>query len=413
MIMSGRTVWHLPHSPEAARTCPPNLEQQTLAAVFNRAGYATMRTCKLGNSYEAANRQFAVRLDATKRGDTPESGSVARRPSHRVPALSPGGRRPPPVSDLLGFFSSARSTRCPSDLLAKYGASNHTDPASPPPANTRQPRLPLNYLPAHPFDTSHSDVRDEIDVSGVWRRRDEASIRNELGRQLACCDSIDQQMGRVLELLEKQSLLENTYVIFTSDHGMAIGRHGLMGKQNLYQHTWRVPLVVAGPGIAAGSRAPGNVYLLDLLATLCDLANIPPPATNEGLSFRPVLEKRQAAVRTVMYGVYSGGAKPGIRCLQQDRWKLIESEAAERGVRQTQLFDLHDNPLELLAEHDEPTVRRLTGNRPTARQHNLADQQEHAERLAAMRGLLLDQMRRLDDPYRFSDQPQEDPRATA
>ena len=69
--------------------------------------------------------------------------------------------------------------------------------------------------------------------------------------------------------------LENTYVIYTADHGIAVGRHGLMGKQNLYEHSWRVPLIVKGPRIKPGSRAPGYVYLLDLLPTFCDLSGIP------------------------------------------------------------------------------------------------------------------------------------------
>ena len=76
MIMSGRTVWHLPPAPWGAKTSPPALEQQTMPAVFNRAGYATMRTCKMGNSYEAANKLFTVRKDASKRGGTDESGSA-------------------------------------------------------------------------------------------------------------------------------------------------------------------------------------------------------------------------------------------------------------------------------------------------------------------------------------------------
>ena len=76
MVMSGRTVWHLPIGPGAKSHCPPQLEQNTLAAVFNRAGYATMRTCKMGNSYEAANKQFTVRKDATKRGGDAQNGSA-------------------------------------------------------------------------------------------------------------------------------------------------------------------------------------------------------------------------------------------------------------------------------------------------------------------------------------------------
>lgn len=76
MIVSGRTVWHLPVSPWAAKTSPPNLGQDKILAVLNRAGHATMRTCKQGNSYEPANELFAVRHDASKRGGTDESGSA-------------------------------------------------------------------------------------------------------------------------------------------------------------------------------------------------------------------------------------------------------------------------------------------------------------------------------------------------
>ena len=78
---------------------------------------------------------------------------------------------------------------------------------------------------------------------------------------MACSENIDRQLGRVLDRLEQMGELENTYVFYTSDHGMAIGRHGLQGKQNLYEHTWRVPMIVMGPGVKAGSRAVGNILL--------------------------------------------------------------------------------------------------------------------------------------------------------
>jgi arylsulfatase A-like enzyme len=89
-------------------------------------------------------------------------------------------------------------------------------------------------------------VRDEKAVSGVWDRRDEATIRNEIGRDYACSEIIDIQIGRVLARLEEMGELENTYIFYTADHGIAIGRHGLQGKQNLYEHTWRVPMIVKG-----------------------------------------------------------------------------------------------------------------------------------------------------------------------
>jgi arylsulfatase A-like enzyme len=192
--------------------------------------------------------------------------------------------------------------------------------------------------------------------------------------------------------------LDNTYIIYTADHGMAIGRHGLMGKQNLYQHTWRVPMIVAGPGIPSGTRAAGNVYLLDILATLCDFAGIMPPETNQGLSFRAVLEGRQPTVRDVLYGAYSGGAKPGIRCVRRGDWKLITWDAPALNLHQTQLFNLRDNPEEFLPEHHLAETIAFTGSTPAPHQTNLATDPAHATTLQEMQALLQEEMRRLNDP---------------
>jgi choline-sulfatase len=393
MIMSGRTVWHLPPAPWGAKTSPPALEQQTIPAVFNRAGYATMRTCKMGNSYEAANKLFTVRKDASKRGGDDESSAW-----HGDQVMNYLGEREA-TKDTKPFliyygFSHPHDTRDGKpELLAKYGATNHTDEANPPSLHSLQPPLPLNHLLKHPFDTTDSGVRDEVAVSGVWKRRDEASIRNEIGRQYACSENIDIQIGRVLKKLEDMGELDNTYIIYTADHGMSIGRHGLMGKQNLYQHTWRVPFIVKGPGIAAGKRVEGNIYLLDVLATLCDLAGVTPPETNEGTSFKPVLTGEKKVIRDVLYGTYAGGAKPGMRAVKQGDWKLIQYESADGKSKHAQLFNLAENPHELLPEHGKP---------------NLADDPKHADKLKEMRALLLSEMRRLDDPWRFSNQPSDD-----
>jgi len=406
MIMSGRTVWHLPPSPWGAKTSPPALEQQTIPAVFNRASYVTMRTCKQGNSYEAANKLFTVRRDATKRGDTVETGS-AWHGDQVMDYLQQREADNDSKPFLIYYgFSHPHDTRDGTpELLAKYGAKNHTDHEAPPSLHPKQPKIPTNYLSAHPFDTTDSNVRDEVAVSGVWQRRDEASIRNEIGRQYACSENIDIQIGRVLKKLEAMGQLDNTYFVYTADHGMSIGRHGLTGKQNLYQHTWRVPFVVAGPGIKAGSRVEGNIYLLDVLATLCDLAGITAPDSNEGTSFRPVLEGKTTAIRDVLYGVYCGGSKPGIRCVKKGDWKLIQYESPDRKVLEYQLFNLADNPDELLPQHHEPGTVSLIGNKPTANQTNLASDPKYAAKLAEMQVLLLTEMRRLDDPYRFSNQP--------
>jgi arylsulfatase A-like enzyme len=250
------------------------------------------------------------------------------------------------------------------------------------------------------------DVRDEVDVSGVWKNRDERTIRNERGREYACSENIDRQIGRVLDKLAAMGELDNTWIFYTSDHGMAIGRHGLQGKQNLYEHTWRVPFIVKGPGVKPGSRAPGNIYLGDTLATFCDICDIDSPATNEGTSFLPVLEGRQQTVRDVLYGVYCGGQKPGIRSVRQGDWKLIKYESPSGGLH-TQLFNLADNPHEFLADHHAPTVAGTLSAPPAPHQKNLANDPMHAAKRSEMEALLLAEMMRHDDPFRFSDQPPE------
>ena len=396
MIMSGRTLWHLPSRGDFKNPDEPDgLEQQTMGAVFNRAGYATMRTCKKGNSYPAANEQFTVVHDATKRGGTEESGSAW----HAKQVLGYlNDRESAAATDpfLIYFgFSHPHDTRDGTpELLEKYGAVNHTDTLALPPANAKQPLLQDNYLEAHPFFHGHPELRDEEWVSGVWKNRDEQTFRNELGREYACSENIDIQLGKVLKKLEELGELENTYIIYTSDHGMSVGRHGLMGKQNLYEHTWRVPFIVKGPGITAGKRVKGNIYLLDVLPTLCDLAGIAIPESVEGTSFKPILNGEKETVREVMYGVYSGGTKPGMRTVKKGDWKLIKYDVMDGSVRETQLFNLAENPHEYLKEH----------HKEGEMQTNLAENPKYAEKLAEMEQLLLEQMKLHDDPYRLWNQ---------
>ncbi len=406
MVMCGRTVWHLPNAPKAKETCPPNVIDNVMAEVFNRAGYDTMRTCKKGNSYGAANEKFSVVHDATKRGGTPETGSAwhGDRVMDYLNERESSGDEDP---FLIYFgFSHPHDVRDGTpELLEKYGAVNHTDREVLPALNEKQPALPINWLPAHPFHHGHPGLRDEVKVSGVWENRDQATIRNELGREFACNEYIDIQIGRVLEKLEAMGELDNTYIFYTADHGMAIGRHGLQGKQNLYEHTWKVPFIVKGPGIEGGSRADGNIYLLDVLSTMCDLSGLEIPGTSEGISFKPVLMGEKEVTRDVLYGVYNGGTKPGMRCVKKGDWKLIKYDVMEGEVRETQLFNLAENPEEYLEQHQDPAVIQLTGVAPENNQVNLAGDPKYADKLAEMEELLLSEMRRLNDPWRLWNQP--------
>lgn len=398
MIMSSRTVWNLPPSALFQKQKDPHpLDEQTLGAVFNRAGYKTMRTCKKGNSYPGANRQFTVVKDATKRGGTEKSGSawhskqVLEYLSERMTT-----KEEDPFFIYFGFSHPHDTRNGTPELLEKYGAVNHKDKEKVPELNEQQPVLQDNYLEVHPFFHGHPNLRDEERVKGVWKRRDENTVRNELGREYACSENIDIQLGKVLDCLEEMGELDNTYIVYTSDHGMSIGRHGLMGKQNLYEHTWKVPFIVKGPGIEAGKRVDSNIYLLDVLPTFCDLAGIEAPETVQGKSFKSVLEGEQNLIREVMYGVYAGGTKPGMRAVKKGDWKLIKYDMMNGDVRETQLFNLKENPNEYLPEHHK------IGEMET----NLADNPKYSEKLAEMEQVLLEQMKAHGDPYRMWNQPE-------
>ncbi len=402
MLMTGRTLWRVPGArgpgiEPATKEDRRRAAHWSLPAVFRRAGYETFRTCKKGNSFREANAEFAIRHEATKREGTAEGGSQwhADRVLDYLEERSKRTDRHPFLI-YFGFSHPHDPRNAIPELAARYGASNNGPPDQPDP---RSPPLPDNYLPRHPFHHGHPNLRDEVKVSGVMRRRDEPTIRNEMGRQYACIENIDRQIGRVLAKLEEMGELDQTYILFTSDHGIAVGRHGLMGKQNLYEHSWKVPFIVRGPGIRPGTRASGYIYLLDIFPTLCDLAEIPVPETVEGKSFRPVLEGKQDRVRDVVYGVYCGGTKPGMRAVKSNGWKLIVYNVLDGAVREKQLFDLRKNPREFLPEHHKPELAERLGISPSEEQTDLAEHPRWEPQRRKMERLLYREMKRWGDPY--------------
>ena len=418
MIMTGRHVWNIPGASDKRQKKPKGKKPTTkkppgktdrfaensMPAIFNRAGYATFRTCKKGNSYPAANQLFAEVHDATKRAGSPEGGSAwhADRVVKYLDKRAKGAKDKP----FLIYFglSHPHDPRYgPEDLVAKYGANNRGPGDTP---NAKAPPLPANWLPAHPFHHGQPGLRDEERVQGVLKKRDEATVRNEIGRDYACIENIDNQVGRVLKKLKEIGELDNTYIFFTADHGIAVGRHGLMGKQNLYEHTWRVPYIVRGPGIKSGSRSDAMIYLSDSLPTFCELTGVEQPESIQTKSFAPLLKGETDKGRPHVYGIYCGGTKPGMRSIKTGRYKLIKYDVLDGKVRETQLFDLKKNPQEFLKQHHAPAVSSLTGHAPEAHQVNLANDPDHAKIRKELEALLLDEMKRLDDPYRLWDQPE-------
>jgi arylsulfatase A-like enzyme len=204
--------------------------------------------------------------------------------------------------------------------------------------------LPANYLPEHPFDHGYAGGRDEQILP---LPRDPMAVKGELAAYYAVISHMDEQIGRMMEALRATGQDKNTVIIFTSDHGLAMGSHGLMGKQNMYEHTIGVPLIMAGPGIPHDQRIGAQTYLRDLYPTVCDLTGIPIPATVEGRSLGPVLTGLTREIYPEVYGYWHNADKNGPlpieRMVRTDRWKLIYYSHLNR----YQLFDLSSDPNEL------------------------------------------------------------------
>ncbi len=410
MIMTGMNVWNAEQlrkgmnkykgggNADAAPVDSP--EYNSLPSLFHRAGYETFRTCKAGNSYDAANAMFDFRKEKVCREGNDEKGSKWH--ADNVINYLDSKDNDKPFFIYLGFSHPHDPRHGTPELLAKYGAKDVAEPTE---ITSATPSLPNNWIPAKPFPDGHPNLRDECKVFGVMERRDEVTVRNEIGKEMACIENIDIQIGRVLEKLEEIGELENTYIVYTADHGIAVGKHAFMGKQNLYEHTFRVPMIVKGPTVPANTKRSGYTYLMDVLPTLCDFAGINSPNDIDGVSFKSVAEGKQDRVRETLYGAYSGGTKPGIRTVKsEDGWKLIKYDVLDGTVRETQLFNLNDNPEELMAEHHTKEVVKATGNKPKKGQVDLAKDPRYSKKLAEMEALLLKEMETQGDPYRLWNQ---------
>ena len=202
--------------------------------------------------------------------------------------------------------------------------------------------LPKNYLPIHPFDNGWMTGRDE--ALAAWPRSEE-EVRQHLFDYYATITALDGHIGRLLTALDEQGLRETTLILFSSDHGLAIGSHGLFGKQNLYECGMRAPLVFCGPGIEHG-RSDALVYLMDLYPTICELAGADVSGGLDGRSFAKVLRGESEVARRNLFLAYEDSQ----RAIRNRRWKLIRYPLIGR----TQLFDLQNDPYETRDLSNDP-----------------------------------------------------------
>jgi arylsulfatase A-like enzyme len=142
-------------------------------------------------------------------------------------------------------------------------------------------------------------------------------------------------------VLTRKGLLDNTLIIFSGDNGLALGQHGLMGKQSNYEHSLRVPLIFAGPGIPQNKTCDAYTYLFDIYPTVCDLVGVETPASVEGISLWPAIMDPKIRIRPSLYFAYADL----VRSVKDGRYKLIEYRSPA-GLIRTQLFDLWEDPLE-------------------------------------------------------------------
>ena len=223
-------------------------------------------------------------------------------------------------------------------------------------------RLPPNFRTQHPFDNGDLQVRDERLLPSP---RDPQQIRQKMADYYAAITFVDSQFGRLVEALEERGQLANTIIVFAGDSGLAVGQHGLLGKQSLYDDAGvHIPLILAGPRIQRNQRRDALVTACDIFPTLCDLAGIERPPSADGRSMTLLLQAPDAKTRECVYLAYRAYQ----RAVVESRYKLIEyvrvmQDGKTVGTRETQLFDLQQDPWETTNLAHDPahasTRRRL------------------------------------------------------
>lgn len=231
--------------------------------------------------------------------------------------------------------------------------------------------LPKSFMKQNTVDQGDFWVRDEV-LLPIPRK--ESQVKQFIGEYYAMITHLDAQIGRVLDSLEQSNYADNTIIVFTSDHGLAVGKHGLLGKQNQYDHSIRAPFIVAGKGIEKGKIVKGNFYLNSLFPTTAELAGIEIPATVQVKSFASLLfNNKQDSLHDYIYGSY----RHYQRMVRSDDFKLIYYPV----IGQTQLFDLKNDPDEL---------------------NDLAADAKYHEQLVLLQDKLIDLMTELNDPLNFN-----------
>lgn len=232
-----------------------------------------------------------------------------------------------------------------------------------------RPPLPPNFRSQHPFQNAPQATSGRDEGLGPWPRP-EAMISDQICEYYGLVTHLDGQVGRIVKALEASPYAENTILVYTADHGLGMGSHGLLGKQNVYEQSMMCPLILQGPGIAEGKSSDAFTYIHDLHATLCEFAGVPKPEEIDSQSLVPVMTGEISEIRSSLYLPFQDNQRA---VLTRD-WKLHVYPKINHQL----LFNLQEDLHEL---------------------NNLATNQEHSHRLAEMASLMNEWREKLGDLY--------------
>ncbi len=349
MLMSGRTWFDVKLNLDGTRLLPE---------VLRDAGYVTFATGKWHNERESFRRAFPDARsvffggmdDHTK---MPVCDVTAGTISETRVAKKFSSEE---FADAAISFLQQRHDEKPFFCYVAFTAPH--DPRNPPQKYremyyAKPPPLPRNFQPEPAIDNGFTkNVRDE---NLAAYPRTEKILRDQLCEYYGLITHLDEQVGRILDALEKSGRGRNTLIVYAADHGLALGSHGLLGKQSVYEHSMKSPLIIAGAGVPRGKSTEALTYLLDLFPTLCAAADAPRPDAIAGFDLAPVWAGRKNAVRDSVFLPYT----TQMRAVRDARWKLIVYPQ----INHQELFDLKKDPDELYDRSgQEPgEVERLTG----------------------------------------------------
>jgi arylsulfatase A-like enzyme len=269
MLMSGKSLWRA--------TGPNGLSGTLMPRRFAEAGYQTFVTGKWHNGAEALKAAFDDGGPVLMGGMGPQVGLRMASFAEPGKASAREGRVTPLLADALMEFLGRPSTG--KQPFFAYGA--FTAPHDPREASAEdaafykgaQLTLPKPWKPAPVLDNGELKVRDEMVVPAP---RTQEQCVQELRDYYALITELDRNLGRVMGKLEERGMLGNTIILFAADNGLAMGAHGLMGKQNMHEHSLRVPMMVAGPrGKSVREKTPR--YLYSSYSHLCGMAGLSVP----------------------------------------------------------------------------------------------------------------------------------------